>query len=108
MMGTPPFHQTSGLPAALLCFMAETGAKYATIVTALADREQAIKHVLHSAFSHSGQKCSATSLMIPEGEVYDDRDFRTVLCDAAESMPVGSAWERSTRVAPLIRPPPVG
>ena len=85
--------------------MAETGGKDATIVTALADREQAIKHVLHSAFSHSGQKCSATSLLILEGEVYDDPDFRKALCDAVESLPVGSAWERSTRVGPLIRPP---
>jgi acyl-CoA reductase-like NAD-dependent aldehyde dehydrogenase len=42
--------------------LAETGGKNATIVTALSDRDQAIKDVLHSAFSHSGQKCSATSL----------------------------------------------
>lgn len=85
--------------------MAETGGKDATIVTAMADREQAIKQVLHSAFSHSGQKCSATSLLILEGEVYDDPDFRKALCDAVESLPVGSAWDRSTRVGPLIRPP---
>ena len=45
---------------------AETGGKNATIVTALSDRDQAIKHVLHSAFSHSGQKCSATSLLMLE------------------------------------------
>src|SRR6185312_4229883 len=49
-----------------LRLFAETGGKNATIVTALADREQAIKHVLHSAFSHSGQKCSATSLLLLE------------------------------------------
>ena len=42
---------------------AETGGKNATIVTALTDRELAIKHVIHSAFSHRGQKCSATSLL---------------------------------------------
>ena len=85
--------------------MAETGGKDATIVTALADRDQAIKHVLHSAFSHSGQKCSATSLLILDQEVYDDPAFKKALCDAVESLPVGSAWERSTRVGPLIRPP---
>ena len=39
--------------------LAETGGKNATIVTSLADRELAVKHVIHSAFSHSGQKCSA-------------------------------------------------
>lgn len=84
---------------------AETGGKNATIVTALADRDLAIKNVLHSAFSHSGQKCSATSLLILESEVYHDRKFRESLVDAVESMRVGSAWELSTKVGPLIRPP---
>jgi RHH-type proline utilization regulon transcriptional repressor/proline dehydrogenase/delta 1-pyrroline-5-carboxylate dehydrogenase len=84
---------------------AETGGKNATIVTALADRDLAIKNVLHSAFSHSGQKCSATSLLILESEVYHDRRFRESLVDAVESMRVGSAWELATRIGPLIRPP---
>ncbi|MCA9230161.1 MAG: bifunctional proline dehydrogenase/L-glutamate gamma-semialdehyde dehydrogenase [Planctomycetales bacterium] len=84
---------------------AETGGKNATIVTALSDRDLAIKHVLHSAFSHSGQKCSATSLLILEAEVYHDPDFRERLCDAIESLPVGSAWQLPTKVSPLIRPP---
>jgi len=84
---------------------AETGGKNATIVTALSDREQAIKHVLHSAFSHSGQKCSATSLLLLEAEVYDDPGFKETFCDAAESMLVGSAWDLETRMGPLIRPP---
>lgn len=84
---------------------AETGGKDATIVTALSDRDQAIKHVIHSAFSHSGQKCSATSLLLLEAEVYDDPQFRRALCDAAASMKVGPAWELDTRMGPLIRPP---
>ena len=88
-----------------LDLLAETGGKDATIVTGLADRDQAIKNVLFSAFSHSGQKCSATSLLILEEEVYDDPAFKETLRDAAESMKVGSAWERQTRVGPLIRPP---
>ncbi|UCF95655.1 MAG: bifunctional proline dehydrogenase/L-glutamate gamma-semialdehyde dehydrogenase, partial [Desulfobacterales bacterium] len=40
---------------------AETGGKNATIVTAMADRDQAISDVIHSAFGNCGQKCSATS-----------------------------------------------
>ncbi len=84
---------------------AETGGKNATIVTAMADRDQAIKHVLHSAFSHAGQKCSATSLLLLEGEVYDDPKFRQSLCDAVQSIAVGSAWTLATRMGPLIRPP---
>jgi RHH-type proline utilization regulon transcriptional repressor/proline dehydrogenase/delta 1-pyrroline-5-carboxylate dehydrogenase len=85
--------------------LAETGGKGATIVTGMADRQQAIKHVLHSAFSHSGQKCSATSLLILEEEVYNDPAFKTTLRDAVESLKVGSAWDRQTRVGPLICPP---
>ena len=73
--------------------LAETGGKNATIVTALSDRDQAIKNVLHSAFSHSGQKCSATSLLILESEVYHDPKFRATFCDAVESLRVGSAWD---------------
>lgn len=88
-----------------LALYAETGGKNATIVTALADREQAIKHVVHSAFSHAGQKCSATSLLLLEAEVYDDPSFQRMLRDAVESLPVGSAWNRATRMGPLIRPP---
>jgi RHH-type transcriptional regulator, proline utilization regulon repressor / proline dehydrogenase / delta 1-pyrroline-5-carboxylate dehydrogenase len=88
-----------------LHLFAETGGKNATIVTALSDRDQAIKHLLHSAFSHSGQKCSATSLLLLEGEVYDDPQFRRILCDAVQSLKVGSAWELDTKIGPVIRPP---
>ncbi len=88
-----------------LNLLAETGGKNATIVTALADRELAIKNVLHSAFSHSGQKCSATSLLILEEEVFHDESFRKSLCDAVESLHVGSAWQLHSRVGPLIQPP---
>ena len=88
-----------------LRLFAETGGKNATIITALSDRELAIKHVLHSAFSHSGQKCSATSLLLLEAEVYDDPGFKRMFCDAVRSLHVGSAWDLHTRIGPLIRPP---
>jgi RHH-type transcriptional regulator, proline utilization regulon repressor / proline dehydrogenase / delta 1-pyrroline-5-carboxylate dehydrogenase len=83
----------------------ETGGKDATIVTAVSDRDQAIKHILHSAFSHAGQKCSATSLLLLQAEVYDDPMFRRSLSEAALSLKVGSAWELETKMGPLIRPP---
>ena len=88
-----------------LHLFAETGGKDATIVTAVSDRDQAVKHILHSAFSHAGQKCSATSLLLLEAEVYDDPAFRRALCEAVQSMKVGSAWELDTKMGPLIRPP---
>ena len=88
-----------------LNLFAETGGKDATIVTAVSDRDQAIKHILHSAFSHAGQKCSATSLLLLQAEVYDDLAFRRSLCEAVQSLKVGSAWELDTKMGPMIRPP---
>ena len=63
---------------------AETGGKNATIVTAMSDRDQAISNVIYSAFGNSGQKCSATSLLILEREVYEDARFKKQLVDAAQ------------------------
>jgi RHH-type proline utilization regulon transcriptional repressor/proline dehydrogenase/delta 1-pyrroline-5-carboxylate dehydrogenase len=84
---------------------AETGGKNATIVTAMADRALAIKHVLQSAFSNCGQKCSATSLLILEKEVYEDEAFKHLLIDAASSIAVGSCWNFENKMGPLIHPP---
>jgi len=90
-------------PGAFLA--AETGGKNATIITAMSDRDQAVKNCLHSAFSNNGQKCSATSLLILEKEVYDDPKFKRSLVDAARSLAVGSAWDFQNRLGPLIQPP---
>lgn len=88
-----------------LYLAAETGGKNATIVTDMADRDQAIKNVIYSAFGNGGQKCSATSLLILEKPVYDDAHFKEQLVDAAKSLHVGTAWEFQNKVGPLIRPP---
>lgn len=79
----------------------ETGGKNATIVSKMADRDQAIKNVIHSAFSNSGQKCSATSLLILEKEVYEDQNFRKSLIDAANSMSVGNPFELRNKIGYL-------
>jgi RHH-type proline utilization regulon transcriptional repressor/proline dehydrogenase/delta 1-pyrroline-5-carboxylate dehydrogenase len=84
---------------------AETGGKNATIVTAMADRDQAIGNVVYSAFGNSGQKCSATSLLILEKEIYDDPQFKKQLADAARSFRTGSAWNFVNKMGPLIKPP---
>lgn len=88
-----------------LVLFAETSGKNAIIVTALADRDQAVRDLVRSAFGHNGQKCSAASLAICEAEVYDDPAFRRQLRDAAESLAVGGAWEPASRVTPLTQPP---
>src|SRR6266545_4616857 len=88
-----------------LALFAETSGKNAIIITSLADRDQAIRDLVRSAFGHNGQKCSAASLAICEAEVYDDADFRRQLRDAAASLDVGSAWELTSRITPLTQAP---
>lgn len=83
---------------------AETGGKGATIVTAMADRDQAIKNVIASAFNNSGQKCSATSLLVLEEEVYNDESFKNGLVDAARSINVGPVWDYKNRISTLANP----
>ena len=63
----------------------------------MADRDQAVKNIVHSAFSNTGQKCSATSLLILEKEVYEDVNFRAQLVDAAGSLKTGSPWDFETK-----------
>lgn len=84
-----------------LVLSAETGGKNATIVSKMADRDQAVKNIIHSAFSNSGQKCSATSLLILEDEVYDDENFKKTLADAAESLSVGNPFVLKNKVGTL-------
>jgi len=88
-----------------LDLMAETGGKNALIITNLSDRDLAVKDAVASAFGHAGQKCSACSLLICEAEVYDDPNFRNQLRDAAASLSVGSPWDLSSKVNPLIHQP---
>ena len=84
-----------------LFLSAETGGKDATIVTALADKDQAIKNVVASAFNNSGQKCSATSLLVLEKELYEDQAFLDALVDVASSLEVGSVWDFKNRIGTL-------
>jgi len=88
-----------------LTLAAETGGKNATIVTAMSDRDQAIKNVVYSAFGNTGQKCSATSLLILEKEVYENTSFKEQLKDAAQSFKTGSSWEFENKMGPLANPP---
>ena len=97
------YHMLSTNPTLLLS--AETGGKNATIVSKFADKDSAIKNVIHSAFSNSGQKCSATSLLILENEVYNDENFKKTLVDAAKSLNVGSPFEFKNKIAALTDKP---
>ena len=88
-----------------LALHAETSGKNAMVITATADRDEAIADLVHSAFGHAGQKCSAASLAIVEAPVHDDPSFLRRLADAVRSLQVGPAWDLATSMGPLIRPP---
>jgi RHH-type proline utilization regulon transcriptional repressor/proline dehydrogenase/delta 1-pyrroline-5-carboxylate dehydrogenase len=88
-----------------LALHAETSGKNAIVVTATADPDEAIADLVHSAFGHAGQKCSAASLAIVEAAVHDDGRFLRRLADAVRSLRVGRADLPATAVGPLIRPP---
>ena len=88
-----------------LRLFAETSGKNALIVTAMADRDQAILDIVQSAFGHSGQKCSAASLAILEREVYEDSNFLRQLQDAVQSRAVGMPMQLESFVTPVIAPP---
>ncbi|MGI8492392.1 MAG: aldehyde dehydrogenase family protein, partial [Acidimicrobiales bacterium] len=88
-----------------LALRAETSGKNAMVITATADLDLAIADLVHSAFGHAGQKCSAASLAILEASVYDDPRFRRQLADAVRTLRLGPGWHPTTTMGPLIRRP---
>ena len=88
-----------------LRILAETSGKNAMIITPHADIDLAVADLVASAFGHSGQKCSATSLAICVGDVYESARFRRQLVDAVTSLDVGPSQQLSTTVGPVIRHP---
>ncbi len=87
-----------------LRIFAETSGKNALVITAAADLDAAVKDLVRSAFGHAGQKCSAASLAIVEAEVYDSESFQRQLADAVQSLSVGTSWEPSTAMGPIMEP----
>lgn len=85
--------------------MTQTSGKNSLVISPAADLDLAVADLVQSAFSSSGQKCSASSLAICIGDVYTSERFRRQLKDAAESLKVGPVWDVSTVMGPLIEPP---
>jgi NAD-dependent aldehyde dehydrogenases len=81
---------------------AETGGKNAIIVTDSADQDHAILNIVSSAFSNSGQKCSACSLLLLDEKSYNDEAFKAKLKDAVTSMRTGSVWDTMNIIGPMI------
>ena len=88
-----------------LKLFAETSGKNALIITPNADIDLAVEHLVQSAFGHSGQKCSAGSLAICVGDVYESPRFRRQLVDAVTSLAVGPSTDLATDMGPMIQEP---
>ncbi|MDN5719344.1 MAG: bifunctional proline dehydrogenase/L-glutamate gamma-semialdehyde dehydrogenase [Corynebacterium sp.] len=84
---------------------AETSGKNGMIVTPAADRDLAVADMVYSAFGHAGQKCSAASLGILVGSVYDSERFRRQLVDAAASMIIDWPTNMRADMGPLTELP---
>lgn len=80
---------------------AETSGKNAIVVTPSADRDLAVADLVASAFGHTGQKCSAASLGIFVGSVYESERYRRQLVDAVESLVVDEPWNLRAEMGPL-------
>ncbi len=84
--------------------LAETSGKGSVLVGPTADVDQAVRDVVHSAFSHAGQKCSAGSLAIVMAPLYDRSPFLRQLADAVRSLRVGPTSDPATQMGPLVGP----
>ena len=80
--------------------IAEMGGKNAIIVDDDADLDEAIVHILNSAFAFQGQKCSACSRVIVLDPIYDKFVHR--LAQAAESLSIGPAEDPANHMGPVI------
>jgi RHH-type transcriptional regulator, proline utilization regulon repressor / proline dehydrogenase / delta 1-pyrroline-5-carboxylate dehydrogenase len=80
--------------------VAEMGGKNALIVDTDADLDQAVPIAVQSAFSYSGQKCSACSRVVVVGGRADE--FVGRLAGAAAKLLIGAPEEMSTEMGPLI------
>ena len=88
-----------------LTLLAETSGKNAILVSACADVDNAVRDLVHSAYSHAGQKCSAASVAIVERSVLRDSSFLRQLRDCVQSLRVGGGADLASVVGPVVRAP---
>jgi alpha-ketoglutaric semialdehyde dehydrogenase len=79
-------------------FQLEMGGKNPVIVTKDANIDQAVEAVISGGFRSSGQKCTASSRVIVEEEVYDE--FKEKLVEAAGKITVGNGLQEGIWMGP--------
>src|SRR6267142_1759320 len=78
----------------------EMGGKNALIIDGDADLDEAVVHIIDSAFGYQGQKCSAASRVILLDEIYDRLLAR--LIGAARSLKIGAPEDPRNVLGPVI------
>lgn len=80
--------------------IAETGGINAMLVDSTALPEQAVKHIVSSAFQSAGQRCSALRLLIVQEDVIDT--ITEMLEGAAKELAIDDPWQAHVDVGPII------
>jgi len=80
--------------------IAETGGINAMIVDSTALPEQAIKDIITSAFSSTGQRCSALRILYLQQDIA--KPFMKMLFGAMDELALGNPWEFSVDIGPVI------
>jgi len=78
----------------------EMGGKNAVIVDTDADLDEAVVHVIDSAFGYQGQKCSAASRLILLEEIHERLLARLV--EAVRSLKIGTPEDPRNAIGPVI------
>ena len=78
----------------------EMGGKDTVIVTKNADLSKAVEGTAKAAFGYTGQRCSACSLVLVHGDVYDQ--FKRRLVEYSKQLIIGDPRERKTYAGPII------
>jgi len=78
----------------------ELGGKNVAVVLGNADLEQAAERIAHGAFATAGQRCTATSRVIVDGDIHDELLGR--LAERADDLRVGPGIDPASDVGPLI------
>lgn len=79
-------------------FQLEMGGKNPVIVTKNANLDLAVEAVISGGFRSSGQKCTASSRVIVESEVYNE--FKQKLVEASEKITIGNGLEEGIWMGP--------
>ncbi len=80
--------------------IAETGGINAMFVDSTALPEQAVKHIISSAFQSAGQRCSALRLLLIQDDIADD--LLSMLEGASQQLAVGDPGYANVDIGPII------